>query len=189
MNGKNLVVLIGRLTKDPELMKTTAGNSVCSFHIAVERAGKEKKTDFIPVKVWNKTAENLCTHCYKGMLVSVTGELHIDSYQGKDGKTAYSTEVLGESIIYLDKKKDNAQPTYPQGQYPNQQPVPANQNQQAPTTTQQPYYYENEAPRNQGNQGYAAPNGNNQNGGYQTAPQQGQYQQYGGGYNGNGYGY
>lgn len=115
----NKCLLIGRLTKDPEL-KFTAGSGigVATFTLAVDRsyAGQngEKQTDFIPIVCWRKLAENVANYSGKGRLVAVSGEIQIRKYQDKDGNNRYATEVVADSVQFLDKAKDGGQSTQSQ---------------------------------------------------------------------------
>ena len=102
----NSVVLIGRLTRDPEL-RYTAGNqmAIAKFSIAVDRpqrAGKEKETDFPRITVFGKQAENCEKFLTKGRLVAVQGRLQTGSYQDKDGKTVYTTDVVADRVEFLE---------------------------------------------------------------------------------------
>jgi single-strand DNA-binding protein len=104
----NRVVLIGRLTKDPELRYTPNGVAVATFTLAVDRswtnAQGEKEADFIPIVVWRKQAENCANYIGKGSLVAVDGRLQIRTYDGKDGQRRWVTEVVAESVRFLDKR-------------------------------------------------------------------------------------
>lgn len=99
----NRIVLIGRLTKDPELRYTQSGKAVCSFALAVDRRF-EKATDFINIVVWNKAGENCANYMSKGKLAAVDGELHIRSYETKDGRKATATEVIADQVRFLSPK-------------------------------------------------------------------------------------
>ena len=102
----NTVNLIGRLTKDPELRYTANNFPMCSFTLAIDRQGKEeKKTNFIPVKVLGKTAENVAKFLSKGKLAGVEGEIQTDSYEAKDGTKRYTWEVLAYRVEFLEKKE------------------------------------------------------------------------------------
>lgn len=94
----NKIFLIGRITKDLELRSTKSGNSVCEFTLAVNR--DKENTDFITCQVWSKQAENLCKYQRKGSLISVIGELRVETYEIKD-KKHYKTYVLSNVIEYL----------------------------------------------------------------------------------------
>ncbi|WP_423189440.1 single-stranded DNA-binding protein [Alkalibacterium sp. f15] len=105
----NNTVLVGRLTRDPELKYTGSGLAVASFNIAVERpfsnANGEKETDFINCVVWKKTAEALSNFTSKGSLIGLTGRIQTRNYEGNDGKRVYVTEVVAENVKFLEPKK------------------------------------------------------------------------------------
>ena len=106
----NRVNLIGRPTKDPELKYTQNGTAVCSFTLAVDRQFKNKETgkkeaDFIPIKVWNKAAENVVNYVVKGSLVAVCGRIQTGSYEKDDGSRVYTTEVMADEVQFLESKK------------------------------------------------------------------------------------
>ncbi|MDU4889795.1 MAG: single-stranded DNA-binding protein [Clostridium sp.] len=101
----NKVVLIGRLTKDPELKFTPIGTAVTTFTLAVERRFKNEgqpQADFIPIVVWGKTGENVANYKKKGALLSVAGRIEIRSYEAKDGSKRYVTEVVADEVSFLD---------------------------------------------------------------------------------------
>jgi single-strand DNA-binding protein len=109
----NKIMLIGRLVKDPELRATTQGTSVASFTLAVNRPkikDKEQETDFINCVAWRGQADNLCKYQTKGNLIAVEGRLQVRTYEDKDGKKVWVTEVLAENIQYLESKKNNEVP-------------------------------------------------------------------------------
>lgn len=116
----NKVFLIGRLTKNPELKSTTSGKNVCQFTIAVNRnytnANGEKEVDFINCIVWDKQAENLFKYQKKGNQIALEGRIFTRSYDNKEGKKVYVTEILASNISYLDSKKDNEADTSNQAQ-------------------------------------------------------------------------
>ncbi len=101
----NKIILIGRLTKDPELRYTPNGAAVASFTLAVDRRfsnqSGEKETDFIPIVVWNKAAENCAKYISKGRQVAVEGRLQIRSYDGNDGQRRWVTEVIADNVEFL----------------------------------------------------------------------------------------
>lgn len=104
----NRIVLIGRLTKDPELRYTAgSGVAVATFTLAVDRRfsqqGQQKETDFIPIVVWRNVAENCAKFLGKGRLVAVDGRLQIRSYEDKEGQRRTIAEVVAESVQFLDK--------------------------------------------------------------------------------------
>ena len=100
----NKVVLIGRLTKDPEIRYTPAGNAVSTFSIAVNRdyknANGEYDTDFIYCVAWNQTAEFMGNYLRKGYQVAVSGSIQIRHYQDQSGKTVYVTEVIVNQVQF-----------------------------------------------------------------------------------------
>lgn len=106
----NRIVLIGRLTKAPELRHTQSGKAVCSFTLAVDRpyvgADGNREADFINIVVWNKTAENCAQYLAKGKLAAVDGRLQIRSYEGSGGQRRYVTEVVAEVVRFLSPKSE-----------------------------------------------------------------------------------
>lgn len=103
----NRVVLVGRMTRDPQLKKA-GETSVCNITVACDRRGRKVEgqptADFINVVCWGKTAENTSKFTHKGSLVGVEGRIQTRSYEDKDGKTVYITEVVADSIQFLDPK-------------------------------------------------------------------------------------
>ena len=110
----NRIVLIGRLTKDPELRTTQSGVAVASFTLAVDRKFKnqagEREADFIPVVVWRQAAEACNTYLAKGKLAAVDGRLQIRSYEAKDGTKRTRAEVIADDVRFLSPKGENAAP-------------------------------------------------------------------------------
>lgn len=106
----NRVVLVGRLTRDPDLRYTPNGVAVANFNIAVNRPFKdqsgENQADFINGVVWRKQAENLANYMKKGSQIGVDGRLQTRNYEGQDGKTVYVTEVVADSIQFLESKNN-----------------------------------------------------------------------------------
>lgn len=104
----NRVVLVGRLTKDPELKYTPNGVPVATFTLAVNRAFTnqqgEKEADFINCVVWRRPAENVANFLKKGSLAGVDGRVQTRTYDGQDGKRVYVTEILAESVQFLEPK-------------------------------------------------------------------------------------
>ncbi|AJA50111.1 single-stranded DNA-binding protein 3 [Clostridium pasteurianum DSM 525 = ATCC 6013] len=103
----NRVVLIGRLTKDPELKFTPgSGNAVATFTIAVDRRMPNRdgvrEADFIPIVVWGKQAESTANYMSKGKLIGVSGRIQTRSYEAKDGSRRYVTEVVADEIQFLE---------------------------------------------------------------------------------------
>lgn len=109
----NRVVLIGRLTKDPELRFTPGkGTAVCTFNLAVDRRIKKengsKDADFIPVVVWGKQAENTVNYVGKGRLIGISGRIQTRNYEAKDGTKRYVTEVVADEVQFLDYAKTSS---------------------------------------------------------------------------------
>ena len=104
----NRIVLIGRLTKDPELRYTPNGKAVASFTLAVDRPFKnqqgEREADFINIVVWGTQAENCANYLAKGKLAAADGRLQIRSYDGQDGQRRWITEVVADTVRFLSPK-------------------------------------------------------------------------------------
>ena len=103
----NKVVLVGRLTRDPEL-KFTPGNgtAVTNITLAVDKYNAstgQREADFIPVVIWGKQAENTCTYCSKGSLVGICGRIQTRNYDVDGGEKRYVTEVVAQEIQFLGK--------------------------------------------------------------------------------------
>ena len=107
----NKIILIGRLTRDPELRYTPNGTAVCNFSLAVERnftnRDGEREVDFIDIVVWRRQAENCANHLAKGRLVAVEGRLQIRSYENSEGQKRRATEVVANNVQFLDWGNDN----------------------------------------------------------------------------------
>lgn len=107
----NRVVLVGRLTRDPELRRTTSGAAVSSFTVAVDNRTKDaagnKTASFIPCTVWNQAAENVSRFVHKGSLVGVEGRLNQRTYDSKDGRKVSVIEVICDSVQFLERKDEN----------------------------------------------------------------------------------
>ena len=110
----NRVVLVGRLTRDPEMRTTSTGKSVASFSIAVDKRFKgadgEDTADFFRVSCWEKTAEFVANYLTKGRLVAVDGRLQHRKYVASDGTNREVVEVVAESVQGLDRPRDDAHP-------------------------------------------------------------------------------
>lgn len=132
----NRVVLVGRLTRDPELRQTQTGIAVASFSLAINRTftnqSGQREADFVPVVVWRKQAENVAQYVKKGALIGVEGRLQTRSYDAADGSKRFVMEVVADSVQFLEsrqvamERQDSMQTT----QYNNAPPV---SNNQAPT--------------------------------------------------------
>lgn len=111
----NRVIIIGRLTADPELKFTEGGTAYSNVSVAVDRDFKpkdgERETDFVPVTVWGKSAENLAKYMTKGRQVAIEGRIQIDKYE-KDGQKRAATKVVASRVEFLGggQKKQDAQP-------------------------------------------------------------------------------
>ena len=142
----NHIVLMGRLTRDPELRRTGSGIPVTTFTLAVDRdfGGNretgEKETDFIDIVTWRSTAEFVSKYFAKGRMAVVSGRLQIRNWNDKDGNKRRSAEVVADNVYFGDSKRDGAaggfdqsygQPSYQQPAYGGQsfggygQPAPA----------------------------------------------------------------
>lgn len=114
----NKVVLIGRLTKDPDLRYTTSGVPVTRFTLAVNRnytnQQGEREADFIPITVWRNTAENCAKYLSKGRMVAVAGRIQTGSYE-QDGQRRYTWEVVADEVQFLGwgERKESAQDDTP----------------------------------------------------------------------------
>ncbi|MGM8212850.1 single-stranded DNA-binding protein [Virgibacillus sp. W0430] len=104
----NRVVIVGRLTKDPDLRYTPNGVAVANFTVAANRPFKnqqgENEADFINCVAWRRQAENLANYMGKGNLIGVDGRIQTRRFEGQDGKTVFVTEVLAEGIQFLEPK-------------------------------------------------------------------------------------
>ena len=102
----NKVILMGRMTKDPELRHTGAGTPVVSFSIAVNNGyGEGQTTDFISCVAWNKTAEFVAKYFQKGSMIIVIGRIGTRSWDGADGKKHYATEVVANEVSFGESKR------------------------------------------------------------------------------------
>ena len=107
----NRVSLVGRLTTKPELKHTNSNLPYTRFSIAVNRTFPnqqgQREADFITIVAWRKQAENVCSYLDKGSLVSVDGRLQTGSYDDKDGKKVYTSEVIADSVQFLESKSQS----------------------------------------------------------------------------------
>lgn len=104
----NRVILIGRLTRDPELRYTASGSAVASFTLAVDRtfrsASGERETDFINIVAWRSLGERCSEYLAKGKLAAIEGRLQIRSYEGQDGVKRTVAEVVADDVRFLSPK-------------------------------------------------------------------------------------
>jgi single-strand DNA-binding protein len=102
----NRIVLIGRLTRDPELRYTPAGVAVTQFTLAVDRnftgQSGEKEVDFIPIVSWRQLAETCANYLRKGRLTAVEGRIQVRNYENNEGKRVYVTEVIADNVRFLE---------------------------------------------------------------------------------------
>lgn len=103
----NQAILVGRLTKEPEVIETENGKKVSNISIAVPRPYKnvngEYETDFIDISLWNGIAENTAEYCKKGDIIGVKGRIQVDSFE-KNGERKFATKVVAEKITFLSSR-------------------------------------------------------------------------------------
>lgn len=103
----NKAILMGRLTRDPELRHTNSGVAVCSFSIAIDNGyGENRTTDFINCVAWNRTAEFVEKYFSKGRMIIVVGRIQTRTWEGQDGKKNYATEVVASEVSFGETKKN-----------------------------------------------------------------------------------
>lgn len=109
----NQVVLVGRLTDNPELVNTESGKKVTYITLAVQRTFKNSdgiyEADFIRCILWNAIAANTTEYCHKGDIVGVKGRIQTSSYEDKDGTRKYATDVIAEKVTFLSNKKEETE--------------------------------------------------------------------------------
>lgn len=110
----NRVILIGRLTKDPEMRYTPTGMAVTQFTLAVDRpfgnaSHGDQTVDFIPIVTWRQLAETCANHLKKGRLTALEGRIQVRNYENNEGKKIYVTEVVADNVRFLDTNKDGSQ--------------------------------------------------------------------------------
>ncbi len=109
----NRVVLIGRLTRDPELRVTTSGKNVCDFSIAVQKRNRSQDgspdADFFKIITWERTAEYASNYLTKGRLIAVDGRLQSRKYTTQDGASRESIEIIADNIQALDRPRENSE--------------------------------------------------------------------------------
>ncbi|MBM4761502.1 single-stranded DNA-binding protein [Bacillus sp. B15-48] len=109
----NQVILVGRLTRDPELKFTNDGKAFTSITLAVTRQFRngngELDSDFVQCILWRKTAENTALYCQKGSVIGVIGRIQTRNYENQEGKRVYVTEVVAENVQFLSKKTTRAE--------------------------------------------------------------------------------
>lgn len=121
----NVTVLVGRLTKDPEKRVTASGISSCRFTLAVDRTFKnqsgQRECDFINCIAWRQTADLMCQYLGKGSLIGVQGRIQTGSYENQQGQRVYTTDVVADSVQFLEPRGARASSNgqYQQGGYQN----------------------------------------------------------------------
>lgn len=112
----NSIIVMGRLTADPELRSTSSGLSVTSFTVAVDRGyartGEERKTDFIPVVAWRQTADFVSKYFRKGSMIAVQGSLQSRSYEDKNGNKRVAYEIIADQVSFCGSKAESGTGSY-----------------------------------------------------------------------------
>lgn len=120
----NRVILIGRLTKDPELRYTPSGVAVTQFTLACDRPftgqNGEREADFIPIVTWRQLAETCANYLRKGRLTAVEGRIQVRNYENNEGRRVYVTEVIADNVRFLESpnagnREDGGAPSRPSG--------------------------------------------------------------------------
>ncbi len=150
----NRIVLMGRLTADPEVKQTQSGISQLNFSVAVERnkANRDgtRQTDFIPCQAWRQTADFIGKYFRKGSMIAIDGSLQSHQYTDQQGNNRTAYQVVAEQVSFAGSKSENA-PEQPQNQPPRQQGAPAPYSQPQQRQYQAPYQgYHAPPPKNQG---------------------------------------
>lgn len=117
----NVVAIMGRLARDPELRQTTSGKSVATFTIACDRNKKDGGADWIPVTAWDRTAEFVCKYFQKGSLIAIDGRLQSRSYQDKNGNNRTAIEVVASNVHFAGKNEQPKTGFQPAGSAPDVQ--------------------------------------------------------------------
>lgn len=118
MSDTNIVVLVGRLTKDPEIRKTSTGKSVCSFSVACNRKRKrdeDSQADFVNCVAWEQSADYLTQYGHKGDIISVIGRVQSRKYDDAEGRTVFVQEVSCTDVSLLKSNENRSQDTYMRG--------------------------------------------------------------------------
>ena len=106
----NIVALMGRLTRDPEMRKTPQGVSVATFTVAVDRSfvkqGEDRQADFIDIVCWRNTAEFVCKYFQKGSMIALNGSIQTRTYQDKNGNNRKAFEIVADNVHFAGEKKD-----------------------------------------------------------------------------------
>lgn len=115
----NRVILIGRLTRDPELKYTPNGTAVCTFSLAINRKFNKEETDFIDIVVWRGLAETCASYLGKGRLAAVEGRLQVRTYENQEGQKRKVTEVIADDVRFLDRGGTGSAASGPSGKAKN----------------------------------------------------------------------
>ena len=142
----NRWVGVGRITKKPELKHTQSGVAVCRFTVACNRPfkneGGEQQADFINCVSWRKQAENVATYLDKGSLIGIDGRIQTSNFEGQDGKRVFLTEVIAESVQFLEPRASAAG----NSSNPQQQPITSANKQEEPYDIPPPNYDDDSLP-------------------------------------------
>ncbi|ARK28771.1 single-stranded DNA-binding protein [Halalkalibacter krulwichiae] len=120
----NRSIIVGRLTRDPELRYSGQGVAVCNFTVAVNRPFDKEKADFINVVCFKKTAENVANYLKKGSLAGVDGRIQTRSYDNNEGRRVFITEVVAESVQFLESRGNGGGQQQQSNQQQNNYPDP-----------------------------------------------------------------
>lgn len=108
----NRVILIGRLTKDPELRYTPSGVANCTYTLAVDRPftnqGGEREADFLQIVTWRQLAETCANYLRKGRLTAIEGRVQVRNYENNEGKRVYVTEIVADNVRFLESSKNDS---------------------------------------------------------------------------------
>ena len=125
----NKIVLVGRLSKDPELRTTQSGTPVASFTVACDRRfvkeGEERQADFINCVAWNKTAEFVSRYFTKGMRIALEGRIQTRTYDDQDGNKRFVTEIVAEAVEFAQSRNENGNNNAPEYSAPATPSAPA----------------------------------------------------------------
>lgn len=121
------MILMGRLTRDPEMRQTTGGIQVCSFSVAVNRRfakDGQQNADFINCTAWRQQAEFICKYFHKGSMIALVGNLQSRSWENQEGKRQYATDVVVDEVYFTGSRQES-QTGVQEGGYNMTQPAPA----------------------------------------------------------------
>ena len=138
----NVVAIMGRLARDPEMRQTTTGKNVASFRIACDRnfakPGEQRQADFVDIVAWRQQADFVSRYFQKGSMIAIDGRLQTRNYQDKNGNSRTAVEVVANNISFAGSKRQDAQraPSYEQQTTSHVQQAKAAQNASQPAYTQ-----------------------------------------------------